>query len=132
VSEVSGVVLLVYGDSLSLPRTQGGLSALDTYPELLRETLVSRTPDARVAVLNRSRAGVPIETLYGDFVSDSVYLGSDARHILVIQCGVVDCAPRPVPPKVKNGIARLPTPLRWAVARALHHLRPALLGSGLA
>jgi lysophospholipase L1-like esterase len=125
---VSGVVLLVYGDSLSLPRAQGGVSCLDTYPELLRETLAGAL---RAAVLNRSRAGTSIGALYGQFVSDSVYFGGEARHLLVIQCGIVDCAPRPVAPSVKNRIARLPTPLRWAIARLLHYTRPYLLRAGL-
>jgi hypothetical protein len=125
---VSGVVLLVYGDSLSLPRAQGGVSGLDTYPELLRERL---SQHERVAVLNRSRGGASIEEVYRQYISDSVYFGTEARHLLVIQCGIVDCAPRPVAPSVKSRIARLPTPLRWAVARFLHYARPFMLRGGL-
>lgn len=123
-------MLLVYGDSLSLPRGQSAVSVFDTYPELLREKWGAEG-HTRAAVLNRSRGGAPIEALYSQFVSDSVYFGAETRHILIVQCGIVDCAPRPVPPKVKDRIARFPTPLRWAVSRLLHYTRPALLRSGL-
>jgi lysophospholipase L1-like esterase len=122
----------VYGDSLSLPRTSDGVRYYDTYPELLRDAIERATPSVRVALYNRSQGGGSISTLKAAYTSDSAYFGqADARRILVIQCGVVDCAPRPVPPRVRAQIGRLPTPLRWAVSKVLHHLRPYLLRSGI-
>lgn len=128
---MSRAVILVYGDSLSLPRSRDEVHCLDTYPELLRRALEASARDLRVGVLNRSLGGATIDSLYAHFVRDSAYLGAGAAHILVIQCGIVDCAPRPVSPGVKAGIGRLPTPLRWAIARLLHYARPLLLKSGL-
>ena len=128
---MSRAVILVYGDSLSLPRSRADVHCLETYPELLRSMLESSQPGLRVGVLNRSLGGATIDALYGHFVKDSAYLGPEAKHILVIQCGIVDCAPRPISPRVKTGISRLPTPLRWAAARLLHYARPLLLKSGV-
>jgi lysophospholipase L1-like esterase len=124
-------VLLVYGDSLSLPRTRDGVGCFDTYPELLRASLESAQPGSRVAVLNRSRGGTAIADLYSAYVQDTAYFGAPTGVMLVIQCGIVDCAPRPISPKLKARIARLPTAARWAVAKFLHHARPYLLKCGV-
>ena len=93
---MNSVVLLVYGDSLSLPHAPDGISCFDTYPELLRGMLESANTALRVAVLNRSRGGAPIGALFEQFVDDSTYIGPETGRILVIQCGIVDCAPRPI------------------------------------
>jgi hypothetical protein len=122
----------VYGDSLSLPRSADGVRYYETYPERLRDAIEREDPALRVALYNRSQGGGSIASLNAAYASDSAYFGQgDASRILVIQCGVVDCAPRPVPPHVRDAIARLPTVLRWAVVKALHYLRPYLLRAGI-
>ena len=114
-----------------MPRPQDGVGYFDTYPELVRQALEADQTGTRVAVFNRARGGMPIATLYEEFVQDSAYSAKSGPEILILQCGIVDCAPRPVPPPVKTFIGRLPTPLRWLTAKVLHALRPLLLGAGL-
>lgn len=125
------LLLRVYGDSLSLPRPADGVLHGDIYPELLRDALESAHPGLRVSVWNRSRGGASIADLHESYRQDSAYFDPTEPSILVIQCGIVDCAPRPVPPSVRERIGRLPTPLRWLVAKFLHFARPFLLRAGI-
>lgn len=125
------LLIRVFGDSLSLPRITDGIGCADTYPELLRERIEAKQPDLRVVVFNRSRGGASILELHRQFIDDSPYFPQDDSGILIIQCGIVDCAPRPVPSSVRAWIGRLPLPLRWAAAKLLHYLRPYLLRAGL-
>lgn len=127
----SSLSIHVYGDSLSLPRAVERMHAADTYPELVRRALEAARPDSRVELHNRSRGGAPIGDLYRLFSEDEAYFEAGPDALLVIQCGVVDCAPRPVSPRLRAGIGRLPVPLRWLVVKCLHFLRPFLLTAGL-
>lgn len=127
----ANLLIRVYGDSLSLPRASGGIRHFETYPELLRDAIESSQPEIRVAVYNRSKGGILVTELYDQFVQDSAYFDPDGPGILVVQCGVVDCAPRPVPPATRARIARLPLPLRWLAIKFLHYARPFLLRAGL-
>ena len=125
------LLLRVYGDSLSLPRPGDGVLHGDVYPELIRDALEKAHPGLRVSVWNRSRGGASIGELHESYRQDSAYFDPSEPSILVIQCGIVDCAPRPVPPGVREKIGRLPTPLRWLVAKFLHFARPFLLRAGI-
>jgi hypothetical protein len=125
------LLIRIYGDSLSLPRAADGIECGDIYPELLRDSIEARQPGLRVVVFNRSKGGASISELYRQFIDDSVYFPKDHSGILIIQCGIVDCAPRPVPTSVRAWIGRLPLPLRWATTKLLHHLRPYLLRAGI-
>ena len=124
-------LICVYGDSLSMPRALDGIRHFETYPELLRDAIQSSHPGIRISIHNRSRGGVSISELHEQFIQDSAYYEKKERGILIIQCGIVDCAPRPVPPSVKTRIARLPPRLRFPVTRLLHYGRPFLLRAGL-
>lgn len=125
------LLLRVYGDSLSLPRPADGVFHGDVYPELIRDALEAAHPGLRVSVWNRSRGGASIGELHTSYRQDSAYFDLAEPSILVIQCGIVDCAPRPVPPGVREKIGRLPTLLRWLVAKCLHVARPFLLRAGI-
>ncbi|MBM3272726.1 hypothetical protein FJY94_05680 [Candidatus Kaiserbacteria bacterium] len=125
------LLLRVYGDSLSLPRPADGVLHGDVYPELIRDALEATYSGLRVSVWNRSRGGASIADLHDSYRQDSAYFDPIEPSILVIQCGIVDCAPRPVPPSVREKIGRLPTPLRWLVAKILHFARPFLLRAGI-
>ena len=123
--------IYVYGDSLSLPRAQDGVRYYETYPELLRDAIQARLTNARIALYNRSQGGGFITSLMSSFENDGAYFGTDGVGILVIQCGIVDCAPRPVPTNVRQVIAKLPMPFRWAISKFLHHMRPYMLRAGM-
>jgi len=123
-------LIRVYGDSLGMPREAEGISCAATYPELVRDELERVHPEWRVSVFNRSRGGISIREQFEQFVVDTPYFGSDPNAILIVQCGIVDCAPRPLPPSVRERLARMPKPVIWLVAKVLHYLRPWLLCLG--
>jgi hypothetical protein len=125
------LLIRVYGDSLSMPRHSCGVSYFATYPELLRDEMEIRVPLARVALYNRSSGGASISALHHRYLSDSAYFSDEDEPVLVVQCGVVDCAPRPIPTWIRRLIARLPVPLKWITVKLLHHARPFMLKSGL-
>jgi lysophospholipase L1-like esterase len=127
---VTAQLIRVYGDSLSLPRPGDGLQPEQTYGELLRQALQSRAQGAPVSLFNRSRGGYGAGDLHKLYQQDVAYFGRAMDGLTVLQCGVVDCAPRPVPPNTRDHISRLPTLLRWPIAKILHQLRPFLLRSG--
>jgi lysophospholipase L1-like esterase len=98
---------------------------------LLRAGLEARSPGSSVSVFNRSAGGFTAGDLARLHAQDVAYFGRDMEGITVVHCGVVDCAPRPIPPQMRTRLAALPILLRWPVAKMLHLLRPLLLRVGL-
>lgn len=131
IPEVGTFLVRVYGDSFSLPRPADGISHNDVFGELLRSSIEAIRPGLRVSVYNRSRGGAASTDLYGLYSQDRGYFAANEDGILIIQCGINDCAPRPVPPRVRAVIGKLPTALRWAVVKIIHFARPYLLGAGI-
>ena len=121
--------ICIYGDSLSLPRAGDAIPPEATYAELLRERLRHRGVAA--TVLNRSRGGATIDELYRDYRNDLGYIGEAPGQVLVIQCGVVDCAPRPLSRRGRRVVGRLPAALRSPIVSFLHRKRAALLSRGI-
>jgi lysophospholipase L1-like esterase len=128
---MADLLVRVYGDSLSLPRAPDGIAYLDTFPELVRTAIESSFPDVRVSLYNRSSGGMTIDALFERYLHDCSYFGAGSGEVLVIQSGIVDCAPRPVPAFVRALIAKLPGPMRVLIAKVLHVARPYLLKAGL-
>ena len=124
------ILICVYGDSLSMPRYSEGLPFFQTYPELVRDVYGRAHPDAIVHLYNRSRGGTAIVTLFEDYLTDTSYFGPGVGDLLIIQCGICDCAPRPIPDWLRRGIGRLPEPLRSPIVRFLHKNRSKILGAG--
>lgn len=124
-------LIRLYGDSLSLPRAQAGIGFADIYPELLCRQLEAARPGLRASVFNRSAGGAPIAVLEQTYLQDRAYLGPDAAGILILQCGIVDCAPRPIPPAAKALLGHLHARLRQPIVWALHRGRPFLLRNGI-
>jgi len=116
------IVLRIYGDSICLPRVHQGLSLSETYPKLLLQHC--RTTHRSASLLNRAEAGKTIRDHSACCLVDNVRFGPGSDHILVIQCGVVDCAPRPLPPHIRRRLERKP------VISFLHRNRPTLLRIG--
>jgi hypothetical protein len=130
-AEQEPLLIRLYGDSLSLPRHSDGIRFFDTYIELLVLGLQISGLPRRVSVLNRAAGAATITSLHVGFLRDQECLGRDAGGITIIQCGIVDCAPRPISPGVKSAIGRLPGPFRLPVVRLLHYARPTMLRAGL-
>lgn len=123
-------LVCIYGDSLSMPRECAEIPFFKTYAELLCLELEQLDHKKRVFLYNRSRGGASIVSLWRDYQQDRGYFGPASGDLLVIQCGIVDCAPRPIPEWFKKVIARLPNRTRSSVVKFLHDHRPALLHAG--
>lgn len=123
------LVLRVHGDSLGLPRFHDGVSVHQTYAELFAEVLRGRGWDVRL--YNRSIGGGSIRDIGDQLASDTTYFGDREAGVLVLQSGIVDCAPRPIPHSVRTVIEHAPAPVRTRVVRFLHDHRAHILGAGI-
>lgn len=120
------LLLTIYGDSLGMPRSFAGVACHQTYAELLRQAGKSFGENSEVVVFNRSQGGARINDLFGRFTQDLTYISDDKNKILIIQCGIVDCAPRPLPWSLRRLIGMLPTKLRGNIIGFLHEHRAAI------
>lgn len=126
-SRTNRLLLRIYGDSLGMPRSFKGISYRDTYPELLKAAL---TQDGwEVDLYNRSKGGVSIDELCTAARDDRKYFG-DACAIVILQCGIVDCAPRPASARMRIWIGRLPWRIQKSVIAFLHNKRARILKAG--
>ena len=110
-----------------MPRAQDGIEYYHTYPELIRQTLEAGAAEWRTHLYNRSRHGGDIALLSALCGADTAYFGIPEEEMIVIQCGIVDCAPRPLPKHLRKQVARLPRALRERVISFLHDHRAAIL-----
>lgn len=122
--------LLVYGDSLGMPRAVDGILFDQTYAELLRAGYERLLPETRVHLYNRSRGGGSAAALYRDYKQDSFYFAKPMADVLVIQGGVCDCAPRPIPFWLRRCISRLPELLKARIIKFIHNNRARLQRAG--
>lgn len=125
---MSQLLLRIYGDSLSLPRASVGIGYRDTYPELVLARC--RSLNTPVALYNRSDGGAAVTDLQARFVADSGYFGESADDVAIIQAGIVDCAPRPIPYWLRQQISKLPGHARAPIIRVLHHNRARFIRAG--
>ena len=122
------IVLKIYGDSLSLPRPFEGIEYGKEYGLLAGmeiESILGRI----VKVYNRSFGGATVDRLSRQFRDDRIYLGEGG--IVVIQCGVVDCAPRPLPSFMRRALGYFPEIVRKPIVKFLHDKRALILKAGL-
>ncbi|HNQ77846.1 MAG TPA: SGNH/GDSL hydrolase family protein [Acidobacteriota bacterium] len=122
------IVLKIYGDSLSLPRPFEGIEYGEEYC-LLAGTEIESILGRKIKVYNRSFGGATVERLSKQFRDDRNYLGDGG--IVVIQCGVVDCAPRPLPSLMRRALGYFPGIVRKPVVKFLHDNRALILKKGL-
>lgn len=122
--------ILIYGDSLSMPRTAEGVGYSDLYAEKFRFWLQEHYPQAKAYLVNRSRGSMCISNLHIDFLADYPYFEAAKDKILIIQSGIVDCVPRPIPDWLKFIISILPSFARRPIAQLLHNNRARLLRNG--
>jgi hypothetical protein len=125
------LLVRVYGDSLSLPRASGGIGHRQTYAEMLVENIRAQYPSIALSCYNRSGGGMTIASLHERYLHDCSYFGTPQHQVLILQCGIVDCAPRPIPAFLRKLIGKLPGRVRAPITGLLHYARPWLLKAGL-
>jgi hypothetical protein len=88
--------VFVYSDSLAFRRPEQSQDLQFTYPFVLQRLIESRL-GVRANLVMRGSPGATIVDVHAMLVRDTGYFGSDdqALNIAAIQCGIVDCAPRP-------------------------------------
>ncbi|MCB9757488.1 MAG: hypothetical protein H6753_03580 [Candidatus Omnitrophica bacterium] len=117
------LLLAIYGDSLSLPRSFDGVYCDQVYCELLRKEGAEFKDFSNMVVFNRSHGGICIKGLFEQFSQDLSYISKDKNKILIIQCGIVDCAPRPIPSVLRMLVGKMPVRVRVKIAQFLHKNR---------
>lgn len=115
----------LYGDSLALPRP-GYLNNSERYISRLAAWWMRQPAVRSVELCDRSKGSSTVADLYNWYEHDNGYFG-ETGDVLIIHCGVVDCAPRPVPQRVRRGIARLPAALKRRTIKLLHDHRARIL-----
>lgn len=118
-------IIRIYGDSLSMPRIGEGICLTDTYPELLK-TFYSNLWKDEVFLCNRSRFGNTITLASEDLRQDSLNFGKPGGEVLIMQIGICDCAPRPIPSWMASLIKELPEKLKNKVNNLIYRLRPVI------
>lgn len=121
-------LVLVYGDSLCLPRIADHVAVGDTYPELLAEYQTSRGLKARV--YSRGEGGRTINDHWARYINDRHFFSPGADDLLIIHAGMVDCAPRPLPQKWRRRLERQPGFIRRPIVSFIKNNRPFLLKKG--
>ena len=101
------ILIRVYGDSLSMPRQQYGIPYYETYPELFKKELKKKFSGFDVNLYNRSQGGSDIRRLFKTIKRDGDYFLNNNLEIIIIQSGIVDCAPRPIPQRVRKIIEKI-------------------------
>jgi len=119
----------IYSDSLALPR-QGSVAFSERYITILKQWWIRQKEYEDIELVDRSMGGQSIVTLYDMYRQDITYFGSEG-DILIIHTGIVDCAPRPVPTRIRNIISGLPKFLKDPAIRFLHNHRSKIQKSGL-
>lgn len=117
-------VVRLYADSLGLPRHTDGIPFSATYAELFCAWLRTERDVEFVGLYNRSQGGITAPQLALIGAEDNSYFGPATPQVLILQCGICDCAPRPVPPWLRRTIGRLPGCVQRPVIGLLHHYRP--------
>ncbi len=125
-------LIRVYGDSLSLPRSPNGIHFIDTYAELVKNECGVIWDSKEIHLYNRSRGGGNVVRLFSEYKDDCYYFGAPhGGDICIIQCGICDCAPRPLPEPLRDCVGRMPAFLRDRIINVLHRYRAPIMQSGI-
>jgi len=117
----------LYGDSLALPRPDRVKNS-ERYISALCSWWSEQADVRSIELCDHSKGSSTIADLYQCFKHDNGYYG-ESGDVLIIHCGIVDCAPRPVPRWLRRRIPKLPAPLRKRTIKFLHDHRARILRS---
>jgi hypothetical protein len=109
-------LILVYGDSIALPRQSEGIAPEDTMAELLAAHYAELGRPR--SLYNRSDSGKTITDHRSKYEHDVGLFSAGREDLFIFQGGVVDCAPRPLPPRLRRKLERKPAFIRRLSSRA--------------
>lgn len=101
--------LFIYSDSLAFRRHGQSQDIAFTYPFVLARLIESEL-GIRANLVLRGGGGAAVGDIGATLTRDTGYFGAsaDAINIAVIQCGIVDCAPRPITYKLAPVLRKVP------------------------
>lgn len=101
--------LYIYNDSLAFRRPEQSEDLALTYPFLLKDMIEKRI-GLRVNLLLRGIGGAGIKEIQKIILRDSGYLVrvTPSLNVVILQFGIVDCAPRPITFLLKPLLDRIP------------------------
>lgn len=127
----NSVTVQFYSDSLGLPRLDAiEVKLTDTYIYKIQEFLRIKL-NRPVFTVNRSKGGATISELYEMFAHDESYFYQNRKDVLIIHCGICDCAPRPVSLRFRKIISVLPSFAKNRIIKFLHDNRARLFSYGI-
>jgi len=122
-------LILVYGDSLCLPRVIDDVALKNTFPELLADYFAERGFKPRIFC--RGEGYRTVVDHWARFQTDAKYfIAPGPDDLLVIQAGMVDCAPRPMTEKWRLRLEKTRGFIRNPIIRFIRNNRPLLLKLG--
>lgn len=121
------MIVQFYADSLGLARP-GYVKLDERYIYLFQKWLQDKYKE-EVFLADRARGAHTVEALFKWFEEDEGYFAG-TKDILIIQEGIVDCAPRPIPLWFRNMVSVMPHPIKFRIIRFLHNKRAFLLKNG--
>lgn len=116
-----------YSDSLGLQRDKD-VFLTQRYIYLLKEYWESKKK--HIDIQDRARGNSNINDLLKWSIEDKKYFGEKC-DVVILQEGIVDCAPRPIPRKVRNIISKMPQIVRNKIISFLHKNRSKMQKLGL-
>lgn len=126
----SDLFALVLGDSRSLPRVTDNVYYRETFPYLMRVFWERCLKFDSVTVWPLADGSLLVSQVLERYKKFRFYFGGEQLPVCLLMVGLVDCAPRPLSWGARDGLSRWPEPLKQAVIRWLHRLRPLLLSRG--
>jgi hypothetical protein len=121
------MIIQYYADSLGLPKP-GYVNLQQRYIYLFKAWL-QQHKEEEIFLVDRAKGGGTIEFLYSQFQHDEEYIVGH-KDLLIIHEGVVDCAPRPIPLRLRKVISALPSPVKRRIIQCIHKHRSGILKSG--
>lgn len=121
------ISIRLYADSLGLPRI-GSVLPVERYFYLLQNYFYEQKK-YRLDIIDRSKPGLTVKDLHYSCYQDSTYFG-ELTDLIIIQVGIVDCAPRPIPIGLRNFISTLPSFIKSRIINFIHNNRSKLLKYG--
>ncbi|MBK7666229.1 MAG: SGNH/GDSL hydrolase family protein [Sphingobacteriaceae bacterium] len=119
--------IALYGDSIACAR-QGVVESFQRYIALV--DVFVRTKDLNyIEIRDNAIGGATLPELYNLYLKDNTYF-SLPGDLLIIQSGIVDCAPRPISDSLRSKISKLPKLIRNLAISYLHRNRRRLILKG--